>query len=235
MDDQPRHVATSPDSDFTLTIDEALERYARAGLPRTPRSVQRYCANGHLDARLIETPFGQKYLISPASIDKHIAYIQEIADATGRDMSRPFASDSSTHQSRDNVRQEQPTARDEPRHVATPNPQVGSNPEQQHGATQLPLGNDEPRHVTTSQDESRYVARLESEVDFLRGQISTKDAQIKELTERSRETNVLIGGLQRMLSPLLGRGSDQQSNPMMHHDMRSAPMNEGEHGGAQGQ
>jgi hypothetical protein len=32
-DDQSRHVATSPDSDFTLSIDEALERYARAGLP----------------------------------------------------------------------------------------------------------------------------------------------------------------------------------------------------------
>ena len=48
-DDLSRPVATSPDSDFTLTIDEALERYARAGLPRTPRSVQRYCAKGHLD------------------------------------------------------------------------------------------------------------------------------------------------------------------------------------------
>jgi hypothetical protein len=235
MDDQPRHVATSPDSDFTLTIDEALERYARAGLPRTPRSVQRYCANGHLDARLIETPFGQKYLISPASIDKHIAYIQEIADATGRDMSRPFASDSSTHQSRDNVRQEHPTASDESRHVATPDAQFASRPEQQLGATQPPLSNDEPRHVATNQDESRYVARLESEVDFLRGQISTKDAQIKELTERSRETNVLIGGLQRMLSPLLGRGSDQQANPAMHHDNRTAPMDEGEYRSAQGQ
>lgn len=232
MDDQPRHVATSLDSDFTLTIDEALERYARAGLPRTPRSVQRYCANSHLDARLIETPFGQKYLISPASVDKHIAYIQEIADATGRDMSRPFASDSSTRQSRDSVRQEQPTASDEARHVATPVPtQEHGNTERQPAAT-IP---DTPRHAATSPDLSeRYLTRLEGEVAFLREEISTKNAQIKELTERSRETNVLIGGLQRMLSPLLGRGSDQQPNPMMHHDTRSAPMNEGEHGGTQG-
>ena len=29
-------------------------------------------------------------------------------------------------------------------------------------------------------------------------------SQIKELTERSRETNVLIGGLQRLLAPMLG-------------------------------
>src|SRR5437762_12194799 len=92
-DDPSRLVATSPDSDFTLTIDEALQRYARAGLPRTPRSVQRYCAKGHLDCRRIETQFGEKYLISPGSIDKHIAYIEEV---------RPVAA-----------------SRDEPRHAAT--------------------------------------------------------------------------------------------------------------------
>ena len=50
----------------------------------------------------------------------------------------------------------------------------------------------------------KYVERLEGEIAFLRGEITTKNAQITELSERSRETNVLIGGLQRMLSPLLG-------------------------------
>ena len=32
-----------------------------------------------------------------------------------------------------------------------------------------------------------------------------KDAQIKELTERSRETNHLIAGLQKMFTPSLGQ------------------------------
>ena len=65
-----------------------LSRVARDDLPRTPRSIQRYCAKGHLDCRRIETPFGEKYLISPASIDKHIAYIEEVRPvATGRDVS----------------------------------------------------------------------------------------------------------------------------------------------------
>ena len=65
------------------------------------------------------------------------------------------------------------------------------------------------RQVAT---DDRYVARLEGEVDFLRGQISTKDLQIKELTERSRETNVLIGGLQRLLAPLLGIAGPASAN-----------------------
>src|ERR1700686_3037347 len=101
-DDLSRQVATSTDSDFTLTIDEALERYARAGLPRTPRSIQRYCAKGHLDCRRIETEFGEKYLISPSSLDKHIAYIEEVRPvATGRDTSRLVAT------SRDNEKEPQ--------------------------------------------------------------------------------------------------------------------------------
>src|SRR2546421_3659291 len=101
-DDMSRPVATSLDSDFTLTIDEALERYARAGLPRTPRSIQRYCAKGHLDCRRTETPFGEKYLISPASVAKHIAYIEEVRPlATRRDAPRQDATTGAPEQSQD--------------------------------------------------------------------------------------------------------------------------------------
>ena len=178
-DDLSRPVATSPDSDFTLTIDEALERYARAGLPRTPRSIQRYCAKGHLDCRRIETQFGEKYLISPASIDKHIGYIEEVRPvATGRDEPRHVATDVAAHDSHDEPRQEAPTSPDLSRRVAT-----------------------------------EFVARLESENGFLRQQIGVKDEQIKDLTERARETNHLIAGLQRMLTPLLGRSADADNNP----------------------
>jgi hypothetical protein len=173
-DDLSRPVATSPDSDFTLTIDEALERYARAGLPRTPRSVQRYCAKGHLDCRRIETAFGEKYLISPASVDKHIAYIEEVRPvATSRDMPRPVATSVTVKESHHEPRQEAPTSPDLSRPVAT-----------------------------------AYVERLEGENEFLKGQIGVKDKTIEALLERDRETNHLIAGLQKMLTPLLGR-SDQ--------------------------
>jgi hypothetical protein len=212
MDDQSRHAATSADTDFNLTIDEVLERYARAGLPRTPRSIQRYCAKGHLDARLVETAFGEKYLITPASVDKHIAYIQEINDSTGRDTSRPFASEITPHQTRDMARQEHATSPDEPRHVAAPVASHFSEGDTtRQSPTSAPTQHDQPRQVATSDVDARYISRLESEVDFLRGQVATKDGQIKELTERSRETNVLIGGLQRMLSPLLGSPDRHQS------------------------
>src|SRR5437016_8495405 len=83
--DPSRRVATSIDSDYSLSIEEAAARYDHAGHPRTPRSIQRYCAKGHLDCRRIETQFGEKYLITEPSVAKHIAYIEEVRPvATGR-------------------------------------------------------------------------------------------------------------------------------------------------------
>jgi hypothetical protein len=177
-DDQSRPVATTPDSEFTLTIEEAALRYEHAGHPRTDRSVQRYCAKGHLDCRRIETPFADKYLITPASVAKHIAYIEEVRPSTtGRDVPRPVATDVAAGVKPDELRQQTST---------TP---------------------DLSRHVTTA-----YVDRVESENIFLRQQIGVKDEQIKDLTERARETNHLIAGLQRMLSPLLGAPEQRQGS-----------------------
>jgi hypothetical protein len=196
--DTPRPVATSPDSDFTLTIDEALERYGRAGLPRTPRSIQRYCAKGHLECRLIETPIGEKYMIAPASIDKHIAYIEEVtANATSPDMTRPDA-----------------TRRDKTRPVGS----EGSALRTDEGlALKDTTGSDKSRQVAP---DTEYVQQLEKrlgekdgEIVFLRGEVSVKNDQIKDLTERARETNHLIAGLQRMITPLLGRPDELKSDP----------------------
>jgi hypothetical protein len=167
-------VATSSDSDFTLTIEDALALYAAAGIPRTPRSIQRYCAKQHLSSRRIETEFGEKYLITHASVEKHIAYIKEVTPATSRELPRPVATTVAAENTDDMQRHETRNT------------------------------NDQSRLVATSPDLSRYVARLEGDIDFLRGQMDVKDSQIKEMTERARETNVLIAGLQKMLTPLLG-------------------------------
>ena len=161
---------------YTLNIEEAAARYEHAGHPRTLRSIQRYCARGHLDCLRQETPFGEKYLITPESVARHIAQIAELAAASGRDASRPVAAD------------------------------VVPDPSRNEALTETPNSPDQSRPVAA---DTRYIERLEGENEFLRGQVDVKDEQIKDLTERARETNHLIGGLQRMLTPLLGRPSEQ--------------------------
>ena len=66
--DQPRPDANGHERDFTLTIEEAADRYAAAGHPRTIRAVQKYCARGDLECQKAETPYGQRYLVTPASV-----------------------------------------------------------------------------------------------------------------------------------------------------------------------
>ncbi|HEY1244052.1 MAG TPA: hypothetical protein VGF29_04390 [Hyphomicrobiaceae bacterium] len=51
--DRSRRVATGSDTDYTLSLDEVSERYARAGHPRTLRTLQRYCVSGHLGAQKV--------------------------------------------------------------------------------------------------------------------------------------------------------------------------------------
>jgi len=183
-DDQPRLVATSPDTEYSLSIEDAAALYERAGLPRTIRTIQRYCAKGHLDSHRVDTAYGEKYLITPASVMKHIAYIEEVRPAVaGRDEPRPVATSRSEETPRSEDTGGGATSRDVPRPVAANDEMV-----------------------------SRYVARLEGENEFLRGQVGTKDDQIKELTERSRETNHLIAGFQKMLTPLLGRPADRAAD-----------------------
>ena len=160
-DDLSRPVATSPDSEFTLTIDEALERYARAGLPRTPRSVQRYCAKGHLDCRRIETPFGEKYLISPTSVDKHIAYIEEVRPvATSRDVPRQVATTVVAQESQDEPRHKVATSDDLSRQVATDNVTIFDHP---------------------------YVKRLEAEVVDYKGKYEKQVRRTEEILEHANQ------------------------------------------------
>ena len=118
-----RPVATGSDSDFTLTIEDALALYADAGIPRTPRSIQRYCAKEHLSSRRIETEFGEKYLITRASVEKHIAYIKEVTPATSRDVPRPVATTVAAENKADMPRQEAATPPDQSRPVATALPE----------------------------------------------------------------------------------------------------------------
>lgn len=72
------HDRTQPDtSDYILTIDEASELFAEAGVPRNPRSIRRFCHNKELDCISIETPTSSRYLISRSSLEKLIIQKQQ--------------------------------------------------------------------------------------------------------------------------------------------------------------
>jgi hypothetical protein len=96
------------------------------------------------------------------------------------------------------------TSPDLSRHVATDT--AGKSKNENRGTED----DEAARPPTTSGDLSRPVAAegrvielLESENKFPREQITVKDRQIADQLERAHEMNSLVGGLQRMLGPLL--------------------------------
>jgi hypothetical protein len=168
MTEQPRPAATTDEHDYLLSVEEAADRYAAAGHPRTIRAIQKYCGRGDLESQKVETTYGERYLIRPASIDRHIAMIVERTAASGHVQPRPAAN------------------------VSAPETKAAPN-------------NEQPTPIREQPRPDAYVQHVEKENEFLRAQIGQKDKTIDALLERDRETNILVGRLQEMLTPLLGR------------------------------
>jgi len=66
-----------------------------------------------------------------------------------------------------------------------------------------------PISASIAKTDDRYVELLEKVNAAQADEIKIKNEQITALLERGRETNVIIRGLQTMLSPLLGPPSDR--------------------------
>jgi hypothetical protein len=142
--DEPRPDATGPDHDYSLTIEQAADRYATAGHPRTIRTLQRYCASGHLDCQKIATTFGDKYLVAPYSVTRHIGQINEVIAfterTTGRDEPRPDATHVVLQQSHEKESSPPATSPDMSRQDATGNREV-------------------------KEGDSRYIGQLETRIE----------------------------------------------------------------------
>ncbi len=198
-----------------LTVTEAEALFRAAGLPRHPKSIERYCRVGSLRCKKEHGPSGLQYLIEPASADELIEFLKQ------------------AHRLR-NTRPHVPTGSN----VLLENHQENSAPQTGASSDTLPLApaiskvsvieNEEKNTEQTGAGSGtlRYVQQIEKrldekdgEIQFLRSEVAVKNEQIKDLTERARETNHLIAGLQKMLTPLLGRSNDRRVDASAQRDI----------------
>jgi hypothetical protein len=153
-DDQPRPAPANRDSEFSLSIDDVIALYASAGLPRDRRTIQRYCAAGKLDCHKIEIPYGDQYVITPASVERHVAYIKEVRPAQ--------------------------VSRGEPRSVATSRTEErAASAEPRQPATSP----GEPRQDAADVFQHPYVKRLEGEVDRLNDKYEQQVRRTEEVLQ----------------------------------------------------
>ena len=215
--DAPRHDATRS---FSLTLDEVAAQFEREGLPRSMRTLQRYCASGRLDCLKTDTVAGEQYFVDPHSVERAITELKQLSALTHRALVAP---DTSRHDATQRVTPLHPaeeslpaTVYAVPRHDTTrPDMSQSDADHFQHGSTRDTPRQSPPVQAVARLDATpdsfmtRYVDRIESENVFLREQVDRKDQQIEALLERDKETNFLVRGLQQMLTPLLGNGSQQ--------------------------
>jgi hypothetical protein len=65
-------------SKYTLTVEETSRLFSNAGVPRSPRTIDRYCKSGHLVCMKIETERNEKYLITQDSVTERIKELQQV-------------------------------------------------------------------------------------------------------------------------------------------------------------
>jgi hypothetical protein len=79
-------------SKYTLDAEEASRLFLDAGVPRSPRTIDRYCKSGHLVCMKIDTERNEKYLITSESVAARIKELQQVIPSghveTQPDMSR---------------------------------------------------------------------------------------------------------------------------------------------------
>ena len=192
MPDTDRPVATDRDQarhHYTLSLHHVQIEFDRAQLPRTMRTLQRYCESGRLDCLKTETPTGDAYVVDPQSVERAIGELKLIHgdrhDATSRDVSPPVAPVVEPPEGTDMSRPSA-TSRDSDQEN---NPVVDLRP--------TPTEPDVTRPVATDYDiyEHPYVKRLENQLEKL----ETKyEAQVRRTEELQLRAHDKLVELQRM-------------------------------------
>lgn len=197
----------------TLTIHDVERELVAAGVPRSHRQVVRYCEIGMLDAVKVPGPTGPQWFVAPSSLPNAIGDLRQWqAQRAGRGLPQPAMA----------------------RSDAPGNASIGANDAAGHGRP-LPAMSVATTFTKSSETEpatAGYVSQLEKRIDekddvilLLKGQLISKDEQIKELSTRYRETHTLLGAMQRMLAPLLGQSDPFKAarDETAHSDQPPAP------------
>lgn len=88
---QRRDLSRQPscdDKQYTLTVDQAADMFADAGIPKSPRTIMRYCKTTILQCAKSDSEDYDRYLISLESVDKRIRELQLMVRPLRRQMSR---------------------------------------------------------------------------------------------------------------------------------------------------
>ena len=74
-----------------LTIKAASALFAQFGVPRSPRSVQGFCKDDHIDCVRVKAPNGNRYFVNKESVERYAIELKQIEEVGKIVSDEPFA------------------------------------------------------------------------------------------------------------------------------------------------
>ncbi len=179
----------------SLTIEAAGQIFADRGVPRSPRSIQRFCQNGYLDCVRVKGAKGEQFFISSESAERYAEELRQI---------EAIASMSS--ESRHDAPERDTTRHDAIQRDITEQPQLAPKV-------------DEP----VVDDAVDAIKRLETENLHLRIDNRAKEQVINFLTTQAQETHAQLQDASYRLGIAEGRVAQLEAPPDDDRARQSAP------------
>ena len=162
---------------YTLDVHQAQALFDAEKLPRSLRSITRYCQTHRLDAVTIDGPNGPEWRISEASVTRAID-----------ELKRVFSLSNTASHGHPRLAVAELENKDKTTQTDLATSRTGSATDGQ--------GNDGGRYV--EQLEKR-IEEKDDVIGMLRGELAQRNDELIRRNERERETNILIRGLQNLV------------------------------------
>ena len=197
------HSPASPGKDrhlYDLNLKGVQQRLVEAGLPRSDKSLRRYCQDGRLDCMKVDGATGPLYLVRSESVERLIGefmQVQAIADVAGHS---PAQSDSNSvlaqHLGSPFVADTAAQSPAEPEPADQEDPQIYSSPARDTaGHSPASSGSERRSSQGTSHSEPDegsifehpYVLKLEARIDKLEERLEVQVRRTEEIQTNARQ------------------------------------------------
>lgn len=193
-DDITRQDALRRDiSRHTLTIKQTAELFATHGVPRSPRSIQRFCDQENIDCIRVKGDKTERYFVDPVSVERYAQELKQLENIShiGAEMKR---NDASQH--------------DTSRHDATPDSATVHVAKHTHETANESIELRSRIDVLDKENLQLKIDRAAKE-QFIGQMLDDRRAWLTQLTEQSREIGRLEMQVQQLAAP---------SRDMTRHD-----------------
>src|SRR4051794_14862051 len=224
---QSSHVATSLDkARFTLSVEEAAELFAKADLPRSKRSIARWCQQGVLEYIRVDTEKNFKFLIDPVSVERRITELKQARLVTKND------EDISSHVETEEKNIENVSGHVETNKISSPDMsrqyaevtnretetrvEVIYLDERERELLERMLADREAQIISLTRDKEDFRDQIKSEQEMRKREQEMHMDQIKLLAASDRETKGVTKTIANLISNIWpgAKGSASGEQPM---------------------